>query len=78
MIYAAIVVCHVQGCIAITDQHGPYDTQEACLARLTEMRAAVVSVFSRVQGARMRAMCAPLGEVRRLIPDAFPDEDESA
>ena len=78
MIYAAIIVCHMQGCVALTDDLSPHSTQDACLARLEQMRQATIAVFSRTPGARMRAICAPLGEVRRLIPNAFPGEDESA
>jgi hypothetical protein len=72
MIYAAIIVCHMQGCVGLTDDLSPHETQEACVARLDEMRQGVVAIFSRTPGARMRAICAPLDEVRRLIPDAFP------
>jgi hypothetical protein len=72
MIYAAIVVCHLQGCLAVTDGLGPYETQDACLARLEEIRAAVVAAFAHVPGARMRAVCGTVDEVRQLIPGAFP------
>lgn len=72
MIYAAIIVCHMGGCVALTDDHSPHDTQADCLARLDEMRTVAAQAFASAPGARMRATCAPLDDVRAVIPGAFP------
>lgn len=72
MLYAAVIVCHVGGCVALTDDLSPYATPEACEARLHEMRGVAAHAFRHHTGARMRAFCAPLDELRRHIPGAYP------
>ena len=72
MFYAAVIVCWQGACWALTDNESPHATEAACLARLDAMRAAVTVAFQHRPGARMRAFCAPLDELRRHIPGAFP------
>lgn len=72
MLYAAIIACTVAGCWGVTDDLGPYETAEACEARLHEMRQAVAQHLGHQPGFRASAICGPVDEVRRLIPGAFP------
>lgn len=72
MIYAAIVLCHMGGCVALTDNLGPYDSAEACQERLHAMRADIIATLGHLRPLHMRALCGPLDEVRRVIPGAFP------
>ena len=73
MIYAAVIVCHLGSCAALTDDFSPHDTQAACRARVAEMQAAAALALAHLPGLRMRGICAPLHELRQVIPDAFPD-----
>ena len=72
MIYAAVLFCNISACWGITDDRGPYDSAAECEARLHEMRTAIAAALGHQPGARMRAVCGPVEDVRRLIPGAFP------
>jgi hypothetical protein len=48
MFKAIIVACHIanpNNCIIITDERGPYDTEEKCQARIEEMIHDSISIF---------------------------------
>lgn len=73
MLYAAVIVCTLSGCTPYQDAWGPYETAEACEARLHEMRGFFARSMQGAPGLTMQAICGPLDEVRRLIPGAFAD-----
>ena len=74
MIYAAVIACGVHGCIALTDQRGPYRTEAECRARQEEMRPAVMIAARSLGAPVIRELCGTLDEVRRHIPGAFEGE----
>ena len=74
VIYAAVIACGVHGCIAVTDNRGPYRTEAECRARQDEMRPAVLFVTQRIGAPVTREICGTLDEVRRHIPHAFAGE----
>lgn len=52
MFKAIIVACHIAdptNCIIITDQRGPYDTEDKCQARIEEMIHDSISIFTMKQ-----------------------------
>ena len=74
MICAAVIACGVHGCIAVTDNLGPYRTEAACRARQEEMRPAVLIAARSLGALVIRELCGTLDEVRRHIPHAFAGE----
>ena len=74
MIYAAVIVCGLHGCMAITDERGPYRTEAACRARQEEMRPAVHIAARRMGAHSVRELCGTLDDIRRHIPNAFEGE----
>ena len=49
MFKAFIVACHIANpadCILISDDRGPYDTEEECKTRIVEMIEDSIDVFS--------------------------------
>ena len=74
MIYAAVIACGLHGCIAITDQRGPYRTEAACRERHDEMRPAILFASQQIGAPVVRELCGTLDEVRRHIPSAFKGE----
>ena len=74
MIYAAVIVCGLRGCVFATDPAAPYATEAECRAAHDARRAEVVT-FARTMGAQtIRELCGTLDEVRRHIPGAFEGE----
>ena len=71
MIYAAVIVCGVHGCIAVTDNLGPYRTAAECRARQDAMRPVIVTATQHLGAPVAREICGTLDEVRRHIPNAF-------
>ena len=74
MIYAAVIVCGLHGCMAITDNRGPYRTEAECRARHVEMRPAVLIAARHLGAPVTRELCGTLDHIRRHIPHAFKGE----
>jgi hypothetical protein len=50
MFVAVIVACHISSadmCMTITDNRGPYDTEEQCKARIGEMAYDLVGLWTK-------------------------------
>ena len=82
MFYAMILVCApaVQFCSGVEDQRDPYDTMEACHARLEEMNEAVPTTFLpylRMQGIpgpfQGTQFCDTIENLREQFPTAFEE-----
>lgn len=80
MLYALVMVCSasVQFCTGVEDQRGPYETLEACQARIVEMNEAIPGTLLpslMMQGVRGpfrgRAICDTIENIREDFPDAF-------
>ena len=74
MIYAAVIVCGLHGCIALTDDRGPYRTEAECRVRQDEMRPAILFATRSLGAPVVRELCGTLDEIRRHIPGAFAGE----
>ena len=74
MIYAAVIACGLHGCIAITDQRGPYRTEAACRERHDEMRPAILIAAHSLGAPVVLELCGTLDDIRRHIPHAFASE----
>ena len=74
MIYAAVIVCGLSGCISFTDNRGPYLTEAACRARQDEMRPVIAMAAASIGPHVVRELCGTLDEVRRHLPGAFEGE----
>ena len=79
-VFAIIIACSLpaETCQSLEDTTGPHATQDACNARLLEMRqAAVMLTLSTGPGPyRVVALCEPLDVIRRVAPNAFEGHAE--
>lgn len=62
MIFAALLICWEAGCQPIPDSASPHTTHAQCAARLHVLKGAAAAAYP---GARIRAVCGTLDEVRR-------------
>ena len=62
MIFAALLICWPHGCMPVADAASPHATHADCAARLSVMQAVAAQG---APGARIRAVCGTLDEVRR-------------
>lgn len=70
MIFAMIFICDALRCVGFPDDLSPHATRADCLVRLDAMQAAAAAVVP--PGVTIAAMCAPLDDIRRVAPGAFP------
>lgn len=84
MLYALILVCSssAQMCTGVEDTQGPYETMEACQARIVEMNEAIPSTLIPMlqqQGIRGpfsgQMICDTLPNIRENFSDAFEGEE---
>ena len=76
MIYAAVLFCSMNACAGYPDTASPYDTEADCRAAHEQRRAMMQLVAQRMGARTFREICAPIEDVRRLIPGAFPGVPE--
>lgn len=78
MIYAAVVLCALEGCFVLADKHGSYATRAECEVRLEELRPKVDLLARQLTAARAVGLCETRGEMRRLLPETWPDFEQEA